>query len=111
MRPAKILRPPSRSDRTPRNSPDTEPDRIGVPTRSPDCVLDKLGSSLIPMPRMEKIVQTAKLAVNAAVLVQRTRSACSAVPLGEVTNVATGGSPVRRMSKGRVTQRVRTILR
>ena len=67
MTPVKTIRPPNCSVHTPRKIRESDPVRIGVATRRPNSVSFRLSSLLIWIPMMEKIVQTAKLMVNAKV--------------------------------------------
>src|SRR5690625_2962471 len=71
----KRRRPPNWSAQTPRKMRTTDPVRIGVPARSPNCASLRPSSSRMERPMIEKIVQTAKQAVKAAVLVHSAKSA------------------------------------
>ena len=51
----------------------SEPERIGVPTSKPNSASLRPSFCLMPIPIMEKIVQTAKQTVKAAVLAIRAR--------------------------------------
>ena len=65
-------RPPKRSVIKPRGKRTSEPVRIGNATIRPNWASDSPSSSLMRIPMIENIVQTAKFTANASVLMPST---------------------------------------
>jgi hypothetical protein len=101
MTAANSRRPPNWSDQAPRAIRDSEPVRIGVPIRRPNWVSESPSSCLMSRPMIAKIVQTAKQAVKATVLVQSAWPAPSA-GRSRVASTMIAAAAMGRGDRGRV---------